>query len=236
MLLKGFQLPSPGEGGRPRGEGWQQRGGAVAAVTARAAAARPQREEQDARPATAMWGFQRGSRLLATVLRTPRVPRAQVTSKPPEHPVSPAVSSLGGRVAEKVGRGETLLPGDPLVRGAQPLPLHYSQIIFVGNESKRGGGRKRRKGAPQSSAGSSLHPHGGVCALPSLLALASILFNPVSPLFNLWGLGYLLRVPCSPGRPSHGASLRTLGRRWQWHWQSLNAAQGQTWALSPPLS
>uniref|UniRef100_A0A8B9PKV3 Uncharacterized protein n=1 Tax=Apteryx owenii TaxID=8824 RepID=A0A8B9PKV3_APTOW len=35
-----------------------------------------------------MWGFQRVSGLLAAALRSQRVPRARITSKPPEEPVS----------------------------------------------------------------------------------------------------------------------------------------------------
>ncbi|CAM9481069.1 unnamed protein product [Bubo scandiacus] len=41
-----------------------------------------------------MRGFQGGSRLLATLLRTPRVPRAHIASKPPEQPVSAAEQAL----------------------------------------------------------------------------------------------------------------------------------------------
>uniref|UniRef100_A0A8C2YCQ2 Uncharacterized protein n=1 Tax=Coturnix japonica TaxID=93934 RepID=A0A8C2YCQ2_COTJA len=41
-----------------------------------------------------MQGFQRSSRLLAALLRAQRVPRAGVTSKPPEHPVSPAEQAI----------------------------------------------------------------------------------------------------------------------------------------------
>uniref|UniRef100_A0A8B9BZ90 Uncharacterized protein n=1 Tax=Anser brachyrhynchus TaxID=132585 RepID=A0A8B9BZ90_9AVES len=41
-----------------------------------------------------MWGFQGGSRLLTTMLRAPRVPRAGVTSKPPEHPISAAEQAI----------------------------------------------------------------------------------------------------------------------------------------------
>uniref|UniRef100_A0A8C5UL17 Uncharacterized protein n=1 Tax=Malurus cyaneus samueli TaxID=2593467 RepID=A0A8C5UL17_9PASS len=39
-----------------------------------------------------MRGFQRGSQLLAAALQIARVPRAQIRSLPPEHPLSPAVS------------------------------------------------------------------------------------------------------------------------------------------------
>uniref|UniRef100_A0A8C3DAJ1 Uncharacterized protein n=1 Tax=Corvus moneduloides TaxID=1196302 RepID=A0A8C3DAJ1_CORMO len=35
-----------------------------------------------------MRGFQRGSQLLAAALRISRVPRAQLRSSPPEHPLS----------------------------------------------------------------------------------------------------------------------------------------------------
>uniref|UniRef100_A0A672TKZ6 Cytochrome c oxidase subunit 8A, mitochondrial n=1 Tax=Strigops habroptila TaxID=2489341 RepID=A0A672TKZ6_STRHB len=59
----------------------------VTAVTGRAAAVRGA-----ASPcASAMPGLQRGSRLLATLLRPLRVPRAHITSKPPEHPLSEQV-------------------------------------------------------------------------------------------------------------------------------------------------
>ncbi|OPJ74229.1 hypothetical protein AV530_013582 [Patagioenas fasciata monilis] len=41
-----------------------------------------------------MRGFQGAARLLVTALRTPRVPRAGVTSKPPEHPLSAAEQAI----------------------------------------------------------------------------------------------------------------------------------------------
>lgn len=68
---------------------------------------------------------------------------------------------------------------------------------------------------------------GGACPAHPFQALASILFYPFNPFFNLWGLGYLLRVSCSPGLHTHThthpreakprGSLRSSGRWQQWH-------------------
>ncbi|KAJ7420780.1 Cytochrome c oxidase subunit 8B, mitochondrial [Willisornis vidua] len=41
-----------------------------------------------------MRAFQRGSQLLAAALRTPRAPRAQLKSQPPEHPLSAAEQTI----------------------------------------------------------------------------------------------------------------------------------------------
>lgn len=181
MPFKGFPLPCPWESVRPRAEGWQR--GAVAAVTGDklGSCSRPRGEEPRARPATAMWGLPRGSRLLAALLRTPRAPRARISSAPPEHPLSTAVSSFGGRGAEnkKDGGGRShLLAG---VRGVNPPPLHYSQIILVGSESKRGGGRKRR--CPQSST------QGGACPAPTLGLSLPFYFILSAPFLTFGGYG-----------------------------------------------
>lgn len=58
-----------------------------------------------------MQGLQRSSRLLSALLRAQRVPRARVTSKPPEHPVSPAVSSWWGAVRNNKGIWEREVAG-----------------------------------------------------------------------------------------------------------------------------
>lgn len=120
--LAGFPLPRSQESG-PSAEGWQQGGG-----TDGLGSCSPSSSEEGSAQRAAMWGFQGGSRLLATMLRAPRVPRAGVTSKPPEHPISAGVSSLwGGKKKIKinqVGGGE--VAGDSLGIGIQTQ-------IFAGN-------------------------------------------------------------------------------------------------------
>lgn len=134
-----------------------------------------------------MLSFRRGSALLGTLLRTPRAP---LSSRPPEHQLSAAVSSLG---VLEMGRGSRLLPG------AQPPTTHHSQVTLGGRERAR----KKEGRSPQSSASSSLCPTGwGVNCLLPLQKNASILFHPFNPFF--YTLRYLLRVPCSPGRIKHG--------------------------------
>lgn len=62
-----------------------------------------------------MRGFQGATRLLVTALRTPRAPRAGVTSKPPEHPLSAAVSTWGLETT-----AGDLLGGDTRAEGHKP--------------------------------------------------------------------------------------------------------------------
>lgn len=71
-------------------------------ATGHAAAA----QQEGTQCVSAMQGLQRSSRLLSALLQAQRVPRAGVTSKPPEHPVSPAVSSWCGAVRNNKGIGE----------------------------------------------------------------------------------------------------------------------------------
>lgn len=76
-----------------------------------------------------MRGFQGAARLLVTALRTPRVPRAGVTSKPPEHPLSAAVSTWGWR-DPAAGRGRL---------GGTRTPLCHSQTVLLGVKQRGAG-------------------------------------------------------------------------------------------------
>lgn len=134
--------------------------GAAAAVTARAAA--PGRSERSGHsPASSMWGFRRGSRLLPPLLRALQHPRAHITSKPPEHPLSTAVSSLGRGVS-----------WDTRVRGAQPSSALQPNWFWWERE-QRGGGRQRRDGASRAVRAPAGAPR-GPAPLPAS-ALASLL-------------------------------------------------------------
>lgn len=103
----------------------------VAAVTVTKPSSCRGAEEHWDRPDSAMRGFQRGSQLLAAALRTSRVPRAQLRSHPPAHPLSTGVSILGGlRKWEHPG----WIGPNPLLSGLN--------CFGKGVEVKRGGGGK----------------------------------------------------------------------------------------------
>ncbi|EOA93866.1 hypothetical protein Anapl_12353 [Anas platyrhynchos] len=81
-----------------------------------------------------MWGFQGGSRLLASML-PPRVPRAGVTSKPPEHPISAGWGRFPTKTAAAPA-AETLLgwvKGAPKKRSFTPKILggFRRQLLLV---------------------------------------------------------------------------------------------------------
>ncbi|XP_075281161.1 uncharacterized protein LOC142361843 [Opisthocomus hoazin] len=96
-------------------------------------------------------------------------------------------------------------------------------MIFVGSKSKRAGGGKRRKGGPRAVQAPGCSQTGGCTPCSPPRALASILFYPFSPFFNLWGSGYLLGVPCSAECPQGGQSLGAARGPQRRRWQSLEA-------------
>lgn len=61
-------------------------------------------------------------------------------------------------------------------------------------------------------------------------------FNLPAPSLTSGVSGTCQGPPAAQGEPPKPwGSLRTSGRRWQWHWQGPRTAQGQPGALSPPF-